>query len=80
MMIMDDRDSAKCRKSKTWGHNCHFRICLSEKKTKKRNSGCLLQISKEKNVKRRGRCSGYGFLVFRERVSNVFRERVSNFS
>ena len=37
------------------GHKWHFRICLSEKKTKKRNSGCLLEISKEKNVKSRGK-------------------------
>ena len=24
MMEMDGRDSAKCRKSKAWGHRCHF--------------------------------------------------------
>ena len=36
MMEIDCRDSAKCRKSKTWGHNWHFGICLSEKKKKKR--------------------------------------------
>ena len=33
------------------GYKWHFGICLSDKKTKKMNSGCLLQISKEKNVK-----------------------------
>ena len=24
MMEMNGRDSAKCRKSKSWGHRCHF--------------------------------------------------------
>ena len=46
MMKKEGRGSAKCRKSKTWGHNWHFGICLNKKKTKKRNSGCLLQIRK----------------------------------
>ena len=35
MMETDGRDSAKCRKSKAWGHRCHLKF-LNDNKTKKK--------------------------------------------
>ena len=33
MIEMEGRESAKCRKSKAWGHRCHF-LNLNDNKTK----------------------------------------------
>ena len=41
MIEMDSRGSAKCRKSKTWGHICHFGK-INEEEDKIANSDHLL--------------------------------------
>ena len=41
MMEMDYRGSAKCRKSKAWGHSCHFGK-INEEEDKIAISGHLL--------------------------------------
>ena len=70
MMVIDGRNSAKCQKSKTWGHNWHFRICLSEKKTKRGTVVVFFKYQKRKRGEEGRKCIRF-FFIFSERECDI---------
>ena len=66
MMGTDGRDRATCQKSKRRDIDVILEI-INDSEDKIANSGLLLLQNKRlKRVGGGGRCSGYGFFVFRE--------------